>query len=55
MKSFQCADFSTVYNEVDDHSHSHHEILLTAFPLALEWLDYDPEQPNQKGLNIDFL
>jgi len=38
-----------VFNEEDDHSHSHHEILLTSFPLALEWLDFDPEQPELKG------
>lgn len=44
--------FFTVYSDEDDHSYSHHEILLTAFPLALEWLDFDPEQPNQKGMYL---
>lgn len=39
----------SVYSESDDHAHSHHEILLTAFPLALEWMDFDPEQPDKKG------
>ena len=39
----------SVYSEGEDHAFSHHEILLTAFPLALEWLDFDPEQPDKKG------
>ena len=39
----------SVYSESDDHAHSHHEILLTSFPLALEWMDFDPEQPDKKG------
>lgn len=43
---------SAVFNENDDHSYSHHEILLTAFPLAIEWLDYDPEQPHQNGMEL---
>ncbi|XP_064386445.1 periodic tryptophan protein 1 homolog [Halichondria panicea] len=46
-------DFSSlevhVYSEGDDHAYSHHEVLLTAFPLALEWMDFDPEQPDKKG------
>ena len=40
---------SLVYSESDDHSYCHHEILLTSFPLALEWMDFDPEQPDKKG------
>ena len=40
---------SAVFNEDDDHSYCHHEILITAFPLAIEWLDYHPENPQQKG------
>ena len=38
-----------VYSESDNHNYCHHEILLSAFPLALEWLDFDPEQPDKKG------
>lgn len=38
-----------MYSESDNHSYCHHEILLSAFPLALEWLDFDPEQPHKKG------
>lgn len=38
-----------MYSETDNHNYCHHEILLSAFPLALEWLDFDPEQPDKKG------
>ena len=44
-----CVCVCVVFSEEEDHSYSHHEVLLTSFPLALEWLDYDPEQPEQKG------
>ena len=40
---------SAVYSESEDHVYSHHEVLLTAFPLALEWMDFDPEQPDKIG------
>lgn len=64
LELFRHFNLFAVYNEEDDHSYSHHEVLLAAFPLALEWLDYDPEQPDQKGrcgfllsvvLQIEFL
>ena len=38
-----------VFSEDDFHSYSHHEILLTSFPLALEWTDFDPGEPDKKG------
>ena len=38
-----------VFNERDNHSFCHHEILITAYPLALEWLDFDPGEPDEKG------
>lgn len=44
----RCTTFS-VYSESDEHAYSHHEILLSSFPLALEWMDYDPEEPDKKG------
>lgn len=47
--------FCPVYSEGDDHAYSHHEVLLTAFPLALEWMDFDPEQPDKKGTMIILL
>jgi hypothetical protein len=31
-----------VYNEKDGDFFQHHDILLTSFPLCMEWLDYDP-------------
>ena len=31
-----------LYNEQDENLYCHHDILLGSFPLALEWLDYDP-------------
>ena len=41
--------FMIVFNEQDNHSFCHHEILITAYPLALEWLDFDPGEPDEKG------
>ena len=38
-----------VYSEEDDHPYCHHEVLLGSFPLALEWLDFDPDDPEQRG------
>jgi periodic tryptophan protein 1 len=31
-----------VYDESQDHMHPHHDIMLPAKPLCLEWLDYPP-------------
>lgn len=38
-----------VFSEDDFHCYSHHEILLTSFPLAMEWMDFDPGEPDKKG------
>ena len=40
-----------VYSESEQHSYCHHEVLLSSFPLALEWLDFDPEQPDKRGVH----
>eukprot|EP00038_Savillea_parva_P031315 m.84949 g.84949 ORF g.84949 m.84949 type:complete len:621 (+) comp9613_c0_seq1:98-1960(+) len=32
-----------VFDEVDTHLFVHHDVMLSSYPLALEWLDYDPE------------
>ena len=39
----------SVYSEKEDHSYCHHEVLLSAFPLTLEWMDFDPDEPKQRG------
>ena len=41
-----------MYNEEDNHSFCHHEVLINAYPLAIEWLDYDPDEPDVKGMYI---
>jgi periodic tryptophan protein 1 len=38
-----------VYNADEDVLFTHHSILLSAFPLAVEWLDYDPHPDNGHG------
>ena len=39
-----------LYNEKEDHLYCHHDVLLPTFPLALEWLDYDPGDPSPGNL-----
>ena len=39
----------TVYSEATHHSYNHHEIMLNAYPLCLEWMDYNTKEPDGKG------
>ena len=38
-----------VYEEDEDNVYTHHDILLSAFPLSLAWLDWHPSEPENKG------
>ena len=40
-----------IYNADEDVLFTHHSILLSAFPLAVEWLDYDPHPENEHGIS----
>ena len=40
--SFFMHDIIPVYNDVEDAFYIHHDLLLPSFPLALEWLNFEP-------------
>merc|ERR1719341_861624 len=48
MKEYGLEDY--VYNDVEDALYVHHDIQLPAFPLALEWLPFDPESDTRGSL-----
>lgn len=39
-----------VYNDVEDALYVHHDILLPSYPLALEWLSYEPGEDTKGNL-----
>jgi periodic tryptophan protein 1 len=41
---------SSVWNEEEDNYYVHHDILMDSFPLALEWIDFDPDGSAKPGL-----
>lgn len=43
-------DIFSVYNDVEDALYVHHDILLPSFPLALEWLSYEPGEETKGNL-----
>ena len=39
----------SVYNDDEDALYVHHDLILPSYPMALEWLSFDPSESSSKG------